>query len=89
MAPEYAIGGVFSVKSDVYSFGVLLLEVLSGKKNKGFSYSIHSYNLIEHVSIRSNFNLYVMNWILLIVLHCCRHGGVGKSASQLNSLTLV
>ncbi|XP_068488016.1 G-type lectin S-receptor-like serine/threonine-protein kinase At4g27290 isoform X2 [Phaseolus vulgaris] len=48
MAPEYAIGGVFSVKSDVYSFGVLLLEVLSGKKNKGFSYSIHSYNLIEH-----------------------------------------
>ncbi|XP_047152687.1 G-type lectin S-receptor-like serine/threonine-protein kinase At4g27290 isoform X1 [Vigna umbellata] len=48
MAPEYAIGGVFSVKSDVYSFGVLLLEILSGKKNKGFSYSIHNYNLIEH-----------------------------------------
>ena len=57
MAPEYAIGGVFSVKSDVYSFGVLLLEVLSGKKNKGFSYSIHNYNLIEHVSIESKFNL--------------------------------
>ncbi|RZC09209.1 G-type lectin S-receptor-like serine/threonine-protein kinase [Glycine soja] len=48
MAPEYAIDGVFSIKSDVYSFGVLLLEVLSGKKNKGFSYSNNSYNLIAH-----------------------------------------
>jgi len=89
MAPEYAIGGVFSVKSDVYSFGVLLLEVLSGKKNKEFSYSVQSYNLIEHVSIISNFNLYVINWILLIDLHCCRHGGVGKIASQLNLLIHV
>ncbi|XP_058071125.1 cysteine-rich receptor-like protein kinase 10 [Magnolia sinica] len=33
MAPEYAMGGVFSVKSDVYSFGVLLLEIISGKRN--------------------------------------------------------
>ncbi|XP_020240191.1 receptor-like serine/threonine-protein kinase SD1-8 isoform X2 [Cajanus cajan] len=48
MAPEYAIDGVFSIKSDVYSFGVLLLEVLSGKKNKGLSYPDRSYNLIGH-----------------------------------------
>ncbi|CAN6218636.1 unnamed protein product [Urochloa humidicola] len=32
MAPEYAMGGIFSAKSDVYSFGVLLLEVVSGIK---------------------------------------------------------
>ncbi|XP_057444037.1 G-type lectin S-receptor-like serine/threonine-protein kinase SD1-1 [Lotus japonicus] len=48
MAPEYAIDGIFSIKSDVYSFGILLLEILSGKKNKGLSYSSHSCNLVGH-----------------------------------------
>jgi len=54
MAPEYAIDGIFSIKSDVYSFGILLLEIINGKKNKGLSYSNHSYNLIGHVSNKSN-----------------------------------
>ncbi|KAJ6828302.1 receptor-like serine/threonine-protein kinase SD1-8 [Iris pallida] len=35
MSPEYAMDGIFSVKSDVYSFGVLVLEIVSGKKNRG------------------------------------------------------
>ncbi|XP_057435517.1 G-type lectin S-receptor-like serine/threonine-protein kinase At4g27290 [Lotus japonicus] len=48
MAPEYAIDGIFSIKSDVYSFGILILEILSGKKNKGLSYSNHSCNLVGH-----------------------------------------
>ncbi|MBA0767310.1 hypothetical protein Gotri_016207 [Gossypium trilobum] len=34
MAPEYVMHGQFSVKSDVFSFGVLILEILSGQKNK-------------------------------------------------------
>ncbi|MBA0650376.1 hypothetical protein Goklo_017799 [Gossypium klotzschianum] len=34
MAPEYVKHGQFSVKSDVFSFGVLILEILSGQKNK-------------------------------------------------------
>ncbi|KAI4312389.1 hypothetical protein MLD38_037199 [Melastoma candidum] len=36
MAPEYAMGGFFSVKSDVFSFGVLVLETVSGCKNSNF-----------------------------------------------------
>ncbi|KAL1196353.1 Cysteine-rich receptor-like protein kinase 37 [Cardamine amara subsp. amara] len=36
MAPEYATYGQFSAKSDVYSFGVMLLEMVSGKRNKNF-----------------------------------------------------
>lgn len=36
MAPEYAMHGRFSVKSDVFSFGVLILEIVSGQKNKCF-----------------------------------------------------
>ncbi|XP_019176014.1 PREDICTED: putative receptor-like protein kinase At4g00960 [Ipomoea nil] len=34
MSPEYAMQGEFSVKSDVFSFGVMLLEIISGKKNR-------------------------------------------------------
>ncbi|KAF3958092.1 hypothetical protein CMV_016957 [Castanea mollissima] len=48
MAPEYAINGIFSVKSDVFSFGILLLEIISGKKNRGWSHPDHSLNLVEH-----------------------------------------
>ncbi|KAL1336079.1 hypothetical protein HN51_030479 [Arachis hypogaea] len=47
MSPEYAMDGLFSVKSDVFSFGVLVLEIISGKKNKGF-YSSEEINLLGH-----------------------------------------
>lgn len=50
MSPEYAVDGLFSVKSDVFSFGVLLLEIVSGKRNRGFSHRDHHLNLIGHVS---------------------------------------
>ncbi|KAL0363285.1 UNVERIFIED_CONTAM: G-type lectin S-receptor-like serine/threonine-protein kinase [Sesamum calycinum] len=48
MAPEYAVDGLFSVKSDVFSFGVLVLEILSGKKNRGFYHPDHDLNLLGH-----------------------------------------
>ncbi|KAH9651189.1 G-type lectin S-receptor-like serine/threonine-protein kinase [Citrus sinensis] len=48
MAPEYASDGQFSVKSDVFSFGILLLEIISGKKNRGFYHSDNNLNLIGH-----------------------------------------
>jgi serine/threonine protein kinase len=51
MAPEYAMDGVFSVKSDVFSFGVIVLEIITGTRNRGvYSYSGH-LNLLAHVSI--------------------------------------
>lgn len=50
MPPEYAVHGHYSMKSDVFSFGVLILEIISGKKNKGFSDPEHSLNLLGHVS---------------------------------------
>ncbi|XP_056687946.1 uncharacterized protein [Spinacia oleracea] len=34
MAPEYVITGHYSVKSDVYSFGIIVLEIISGQRNK-------------------------------------------------------
>ncbi|KAM0951474.1 putative protein kinase RLK-Pelle-DLSV family [Dioscorea sansibarensis] len=45
MAPEYALDGVFSVKSDVFSFGVLILEIISGQRNKIFLSEPHLYLL--------------------------------------------
>ncbi|XP_047949158.1 G-type lectin S-receptor-like serine/threonine-protein kinase SD1-1 [Salvia hispanica] len=48
MSPEYAIDGVFSVKSDVFSFGVLVLEIVCGKRNRGFCLEDHDINLLGH-----------------------------------------
>ncbi|KAI8009067.1 G-type lectin S-receptor-like serine/threonine-protein kinase [Camellia lanceoleosa] len=48
MSPEYAIDGLFSIKSDVFSFGVLVLEIISGKKNRGFHHPDHNLNLLGH-----------------------------------------
>ncbi|EEF43988.1 S-locus-specific glycoprotein S6 precursor, putative [Ricinus communis] len=48
MSPEYAMDGHFSVKSDVFSFGVLVLEIVSGNKNRGFYHSNSELNLLGH-----------------------------------------
>ena len=55
MSPEYAIDGMFSIKSDVFSFGVLVLEIVSGKRNRGFCHEQNqsSLNLLGYVSIIS------------------------------------
>ena len=52
MAPEYAADGLFSVKSDVFSFGILVLEVISGRRNKGFYHPDDNDNLIGNASIK-------------------------------------
>jgi hypothetical protein len=51
MSPEYAIDGNFSVKSDVFGFGVLLLEIVSGRRNRGFHHPDHHHSLLGHVGI--------------------------------------
>ncbi|XP_028066713.1 G-type lectin S-receptor-like serine/threonine-protein kinase At4g27290 isoform X2 [Camellia sinensis] len=48
MSPEYAVEGLFSVKSDVFSFGVLVLEIVSGNRNRGFYHQDHHLNLLGH-----------------------------------------
>jgi len=50
MSPEYAMNGIFSVKSDVFSFGVLVLEIISGKRNKGVYLSEDKEYLLGQVS---------------------------------------
>ncbi|CAN1154355.1 G-type lectin S-receptor-like serine/threonine-protein kinase At4g27290 [Linum perenne] len=48
MSPEYTIDGIYSIKSDVFSFGVMVLEVISGERNRGFSHPNHQLNLLGH-----------------------------------------
>jgi serine/threonine protein kinase len=50
MSPEYAVRGRFSMKSDVFSYGVIVLEIITGKKNREFSDREHSHNLLGHVN---------------------------------------
>jgi serine/threonine protein kinase len=50
MSPEYAMEGEFSIKSDIYSFGVMVLEIVSGKKIRGFYHSDLGLNLCGYVS---------------------------------------
>ncbi|KAK4286027.1 hypothetical protein QN277_002641 [Acacia crassicarpa] len=45
MAPEYAADGLYSMKSDIFSFGILVLEIICGKKNKGFYIEDSTHNL--------------------------------------------
>ncbi|KAL6529537.1 hypothetical protein OROGR_015160 [Orobanche gracilis] len=51
MPPEYAVDGLFSLKSDVYSFGVLVLEIVSGQRNRGFHHKDNHHNLVGHAWI--------------------------------------
>ncbi|XVF29921.1 hypothetical protein REPUB_Repub16aG0012400 [Reevesia pubescens] len=60
MAPEYAIDGQFSVKSNVFSFGILVLEIVSGKKNKGFYHHSHDLNLVGHVCRKTYFSTFIV-----------------------------
>ncbi|XP_028795404.1 G-type lectin S-receptor-like serine/threonine-protein kinase At4g27290, partial [Neltuma alba] len=48
MAPEYAADGLYSVKSDVFSYGILMLEIIRGKKNRGFYLEDSTHNLASH-----------------------------------------
>ncbi|RZB75783.1 G-type lectin S-receptor-like serine/threonine-protein kinase isoform A [Glycine soja] len=87
MAPEYAFDGIFSIKSDVFSFGVLLLEIVSGKKNRLFSPNDYN-NLIGHAwrlskegkpmqfidtSLKDSYNLHEALRCIHIGLLCVQH----------------
>ncbi|KAG6790537.1 hypothetical protein POTOM_006693 [Populus tomentosa] len=51
MSPEYASNAYFSVKTDVFCFGVLVLEILSGQKNRRFQHPDRNLNLLGHAWI--------------------------------------
>ncbi|KAM0041370.1 putative protein kinase RLK-Pelle-DLSV family [Helianthus debilis subsp. tardiflorus] len=48
ISPEYVAHGRFSIKSDVFSFGVIVLEIISGIKNREFFHGDRSDNLLGH-----------------------------------------
>ena len=64
MSPEYVIEGKFSVKSSVFSFGVVLLETVSGKKNRHFNHPDHHRSLLGHVRTMTR---YFLPHILVLV----------------------
>jgi hypothetical protein len=87
MSPEYAIDGLYSIKSDVFSFGVLVIEIVSGSRNRGFYHPDHNLNLLGHVSLsKSPNNFFIQhtespfnNMIIAI-----RHGDYLQKAGLVN-----
>lgn len=65
MSPEYAMDGLFSIKSDVFSFGVLVLEIVSGTKNRGFYQTNNQLNLLAYVS-RKQIKTLSRQWHIII-----------------------
>ncbi|KMZ58983.1 S-locus receptor kinase (SRK) [Zostera marina] len=47
MSPEYITNGNFSMKSDVFSFGILLLEIITGKRNRVSYKTGLGFNLLD------------------------------------------
>ncbi|XP_056687919.1 cysteine-rich receptor-like protein kinase 19 [Spinacia oleracea] len=48
MAPEYVATGHFSVKSDIFSYGVILLEIVSGLRNRCLDPDAEEENLLRY-----------------------------------------
>ncbi|KAM7465173.1 hypothetical protein LguiB_012735 [Lonicera macranthoides] len=48
MSPEYAMHEQFSMKSNMFSFGILVLEIITGKKNRCFYQSEYGEDLLSH-----------------------------------------
>jgi len=68
MSPEYAMDGVFSMKSDIYSFGVLVLEIITGRRNRGFYEEELDLNLLRYVSNNSKQHTYCNCFFLNIFI---------------------
>ncbi|KAK3188233.1 hypothetical protein Dsin_027794 [Dipteronia sinensis] len=49
MASEYVLEGLFSIKSDVYGYEILMLEIIRGKKNRGFYHPECGQSLLSYV----------------------------------------
>ncbi|PQP99516.1 cysteine-rich receptor-like protein kinase 1 isoform X2 [Prunus yedoensis var. nudiflora] len=55
MAPEYLVRGQLTDKADVYAFGVMVLEIVSGRKNRVFAEGSSSilYAVWKHYKARN------------------------------------
>lgn len=60
--------GVFSMKSDIYSFGVMVLEIITGKRNRGFYEEDLDLNLLRYVrNTDSNTELFLSEHFYLTI----------------------
>ncbi|KAL5730627.1 hypothetical protein ACHQM5_003428 [Ranunculus cassubicifolius] len=84
MSPEYTVDGLFSAKSDVFSFGVLVLEIISGKKNLGFSHPEHGLNLLGHA-----WRLWCDNNVMQLVDESINCSGYHKEISRCIHIALL
>ncbi|KAI3465869.1 hypothetical protein Pfo_022532 [Paulownia fortunei] len=77
MAPEYAFAGKFSIKSDVFSMGVVMLEIVSGKKNRGFKHPAYSQSLLEQAWL-----LWMENREMELMDACCKSSCVESQVKR-------
>uniref|UniRef100_A0A0E0B664 non-specific serine/threonine protein kinase n=1 Tax=Oryza glumipatula TaxID=40148 RepID=A0A0E0B664_9ORYZ len=96
MAPEYAMGGIFSMKSDVYSFGVLLLEIVSGSRISSTDFiedfpnlSIYAWNLWNEGKAKNMIDPSIVASCLLDEVMLCIHVGLLCVQENLNDRPLM
>uniref|UniRef100_A0A0D9XGF4 Receptor-like serine/threonine-protein kinase n=1 Tax=Leersia perrieri TaxID=77586 RepID=A0A0D9XGF4_9ORYZ len=96
MAPEYAMGGIFSMKSDVYSFGVLLLEIISGSRISSSDFieefpnlSIYAWNLWNEGKAKNMIDSSIVASCLLDEVMLCIHVGLLCVQENLNDRPLM
>lgn len=59
--------GTTSAKSDIYSFGVLVLEIVTGQRNRDFLGPESSTNLLNYVSIYCQLHFNPNSYLIEII----------------------
>ncbi|CAL5341849.1 unnamed protein product [Camellia sinensis] len=89
MSPKYAVDGYFSVKSDIFSFGVLVLEIMSGKRNKS-AWMVYkegkSFDLLDEV-VRDSCYVHEVLRSIHACLLCVQQSP--KDRSTMSSVVLI
>ncbi|KAG6421311.1 hypothetical protein SASPL_117862 [Salvia splendens] len=75
---------LISMKSDIFSLGVVVLEIISGKKNRGYEHTDHYLNLLGHAWL-----LWKENKIIELMDECLKNTFAGSEVKRCMQVGLL